>query len=283
MSDVPALTAPPTWCVMPILAHPEYTRAAIADLLAQSVPVRLLLINQGVADDFREELEQIAEEYAERVLLWSHQPPLPSLAATWNRALDCAWAAGAEAALVVNNDVRLHPRTLEYLCDARGYFEALFVSGVGVTAEQFDATYDPYLASVQVTTKGGPDFSCFLIARECHSRFYFDEHFTPAFCEDLDYHRQLLLAGEGARIFSVNLPYLHYGSATLKTLANRAQVEQAIEAGSRAYYAQKWGGPVNEETYLEPFGAGFSRPAQVTDGTATTPALQRRVLAEGGA
>src|SRR3990167_197289 len=52
------------WVIMPILAHPEYTRAAIADCLAQSIQTRLLLINQGVEDSFRDELEKIAEEHS---------------------------------------------------------------------------------------------------------------------------------------------------------------------------------------------------------------------------
>jgi hypothetical protein len=220
-------------------------------------------------------LELIAEEYPHRVLLWSHQPPLPSLSATWNRALQCVWAAGGTEALVVNNDVRLRADTVEQLATVRRLTQALFVSAVGVMPEQFDRAAglilcdDPDAEHPQLA-KGGPDFSCFLIARECHDRFAFDERFIPAFCEDLDYHRRLLLAGEGARIFSVNLPYLHYGSATLKALSNRAQVERAIEAGSRAYYAKKWGGPVNAERFVLPFH-------QTEDRDVSTPALQAMV------
>lgn len=276
----------PTWCIMPILANRAYTITAIADLLVQSVPTRLLLVNQGVEDLFREELERIAEAYADRVLLWSHQPPLPSLAATWNRALDFVWEVGGTEALVVNNDVRLHRETVERLTSVLRMTEALFVSAVGVTPEQFDPTRGLVLCDDPDSdhpklAKGGPDFSCFLISRECHhggafAAYRFDEGFTPAFCEDLDYHRRLMLAGEGARIFSVNVPFLHYGSATRKTLEapERMKLDRAIEQGSRTYYAKKWGGPVNAETFLLPFGGGWSAPSKVTDGTATTPYLQ---------
>lgn len=277
------------WAIMPILANPELTRIAIASVLAQTVPTRLLLVNQGVDDDFRDELERIAEEYPDRVLLWSHQPPLPSLAATWNRALEAAWAGGAEEALVVNNDVELHPETLKILQVVLQANQALFVSAVGVTADQFGRTVplehlwenvSPValnnIGIVPPDRRGGPDFSCFLIAFACYVRFPFDEAFTPAFCEDLDYHRRLLLAGEGKRIFSVNLPYLHHSSQTLKSVdpKERTRIERAIAAGSRTYYERKWGGPVNHETYLEPFGGGFSEPKKVEDGTATTPYLQ---------
>jgi len=79
-----------------------------------------------------------------------------------------------------------------------------------------------------------------------------------------------MLAGDGHAIFRVNLPFLHYGSMTLKTIGNRAEVEGAITRGSRAYYARKWGGPVNQETYRQPFDSTFV----VEDGSATTPYLQ---------
>lgn len=520
-------TPSPTWILMPVLGARDYTLAAIADCLRQSVPTRLLVINQGVDDDFRDELERTAEAQPDRVFLWSHVPALPSLAATWNRALDFVWAAGGTEALVVNNDVRLHARTVEVLARYCAAEDALFVSAVGVTEDQFNPHEETGIPSQpdgsRLTERGGPDFSCFLITRDCHRRFRFDEAFIPAYCvtpdtrvltanlewrpigslhpgdvlvgvdetptvtrgkharrnyvpstilsthrrrtdclrvrlvdgrhvtcsmdhqwltkypeptntpyrwrkayqlapgwriatpldpwetaetydagwlagiidgegclrdtrdnacqvqiaqkpgvvldrihevlralhipftgrvrtdnsvavveiavrrhvlrllgsvrpvrllakfvweglstfsrklpmdveiesiepvgerevvtlettsktyiaegmishncEDLDYHRRLLLAGEGRRIFSVNLPYLHYASGTLKSIdvTKKAAIEAQISAGSRAYYRAKWGGPVNEETFLEPFG----RP--VEDGTATTPWLQ---------
>jgi len=149
--------------------------------------------------------------------------------------------------------------------------EALFVSAVGVAPEQFSPEFEPF----DQHARGGPDFSCFLISRACHHRFQFDEGFVPAFCEDLDYHRRLMLAGEGHRIFSVNLPYLHYGSATLKAMepGARATVEEKIERQSRAYYQRKWGGPVNAERFVRPF-------CQTEDRDVSTPALQTMVQAD---
>lgn len=265
------------WIIMPVMAGPEMTQAAINDCLAQSVPTRLLIVNQGVDDDFRQLLEQISEEYPDRVFCWHHNPPLLSLSATWNRALEFVWQQGEKEALVINNDVRLHRMTVEALKAVLYATRSLFVTAVGVTKEQFDPTagvaidLNEYLANTG--HKGGPDFSCYLISKECHDQYPFDEQFIPAFCEDLDYHRRLMLAGDGAKIFSVNLPYLHLASQTLKQIdgKQRAQIEKTIASGSRAYYQRKWGGPVNQETFGVPFGEdGFTR----TDGTLTTPALQ---------
>jgi hypothetical protein len=260
----PPPSDPRIWVVMPVLAHPAYTEAAISDVLAQTLPCRLLVINQGVDTAFRTRLERIAED-SDRLFLWSHQPPLPSLAATWNRALRFAWASGAERALVVNNDVRLAPNTLEQLDEVMRQSDALVVTGVGVSKPQFTPGQMVLPVLYQSgrgfddcawpESQGGPDFSCFLISQSCHWRFPFDEQFIPAYCEEVDFHRRLMLAGEGRRIFGVNVPYLHYGSTTLKTVdaKTRERIERQTAAISREYYARKWGGPVNEERYRVPF------------------------------
>lgn len=258
--------AEPTYVIMPILAAPALTEAAIADVLVQSVPIRLLLINQGVDDAFRDRLERIAEQESERVLLWSHQPPLPSLSASWNRALDFVWACGGQEALVVNNDVSIPRQTVEFLRKALHREHALFVTAVGVTKEQYDpmrvfSHYDFWDAHSDgehagyLLKRGGPDFSCYMISRECHGQFRFDEAFIPAFCEDLDTHRRIMLAGEGQRIFSIDMPYLHYASQTLKTLDPKVAqaVRTQIDQQSRAHYARKWGGGCNAETFWTPF------------------------------
>lgn len=264
----------PIWVIMPVVVE-AYTETAIADVLAQSVPIRLLIINQGVPTEFRQRLERIAEDNPDRVFLWHHIPPLPSLAATWNRALDFVWETGGVEALVVNNDVRLHPETVLGLSLALRHHEALFVSAVGVTAEQFQEFSDRPRDSWthrQIgfqQPRGGPDFSCFLISKDGHQKYRFDERIL-LYTEDLDCHRRYMLGGDGDRIFSINLPYLHYASGTLKSLPpeQRRPVERMADQ-SRAYYAQKWGGPVNHERYTIPF-----QPDSDQDGV-TTPELQR--------
>jgi GT2 family glycosyltransferase len=176
---------------------------------------------------------------------------------------------------VVNNDVRLAPWTYELLEFVQRITQAWFVSGVSV---QYQGQLDLYLeqgraqavGSLGVVTdaradgrtpegftKGGPDFSCFLITKECHRWFQFDEGFQPAYHEDNDYHRRLQLAGLGDRIFGVNLPFLHYGSATIKRSPEAQAAFAPKFAQCQQYYITKWGGLPGAETYTIPFG---SRP-----------------------
>src|SRR5687767_8365300 len=130
---------------MPVLNCIEYTRDAVIDCFAQTgVNPRVLIVNQGSTTAVREELERLAE-IEPRVLVWHHEPPLPSLSATWNTALDFVWAVGGASALVVNNDVRLHHQTYVGLLGALNVGN-LFVSAVGVTPNQFqkDAEHPLY-------------------------------------------------------------------------------------------------------------------------------------------
>jgi len=263
---------------MPVMAGPEMTEAAIADCLAQSVPTRVLVILQGVSGSFRDRLEAIAEQEP-RLLIWSHDPCLPSLSATWNRALQFVWGCGGEEALVVNNDLRIDACTVLTLKLVMAEEQALFVSAVGVTQEQYDTFQKAPGITVRTMAdqKGGPDFSCFLISRRGHWKYPFDEAFIPAFCEDLDMHRRYMLGGDGDQIFSVNLPFWHLGggSQTIKTMTPEARQQHEARIGiSRKHYEAKWGGPVNQERYTIPFDA-----ASAQDGV-TTPELQR--LIQGG-
>jgi hypothetical protein len=248
----------------------DQTETALADCLGQSIEgIRVLLVDQGsTADNFA---RVFSWQIDDRVYVWHHQPPLPSLAATWNRALRFVWSVTTGPAFVLNNDVRLHPRTLELLREVMYLSGAWFVSACNVGEPVWQQMMkDPQpVVLPSPESKGGPDFSCFRITRECHDQFPFDEHFVPAYCEDLDYHRRLMLAGHRDKIFSVPVPYLHYASGTLKGMSpeQRLITEQQITQGSRAYYEQKWGGPPNQETFRVPFG-----PEPVAG--VTTPELQ---------
>lgn len=248
----------PYWIIIPALNAWHFTEQAIADCLAQTglpAPPQILIIDTGSRLEVRRELEAWTEREP-RLHAWFHRPGLPSLSATWNLGLRFVWQQGGEVALVVNNDVRLAPHTLRTLQLAQETADAFFVSAVG--RREVDMEWEPYLAGtkdwmVSFLDRGGPDYSCYLISKEGHEKYPFDEGFIPAYCEDCDNHRRYMLGGDAHRIFSVNLPYLHYGSGTVNDDPSRlAEWAWRIEQ-SRAYYVRKWGGPVNAERFVVPF------------------------------
>lgn len=264
-------STPMTWILIPHVNRPDLTRQAVLDALHQTIPTRVLLVANGATTAAQEAGYLLAADHPDRVLLWHYTPSLP-LAAVWNRMLQCAWDAGGTEALVVNNDVRLPQQLVEALLEAQRQTDALVVTPVNVGVDTYPRILPILpLEPSTLASRGGPDFSCFLITKACHEAAPFDEKFDPAFCEDLDYHRRLLLSGYGPRIFSLPIPYLHYGSQTLQAMPEekRGQAETAITSKSRAHYRAKWGGDVNQETYTRPFD-----PTSATAGV-TTPELQR--------
>ena len=275
---------PLIWAIVPFIGCIQNTKDTIIDLLYQKgVQVNVLAIDNGSdlasweeIRDWARMVGSVREGMQGKVIAWRHNPPLPSLSATWNAALDFVWGCGGDVAMVCNNDIRMKPWTVAAL---KGYQEkegALFVSAVGVTKEQYDALQE---CPGEDSHHGGPDFSCYLITELGHRKYRFDELMVPAYCEDVDMHRRYMLGGDGARIFSVNVPYLHKdnGSGTLKSFSpERAeQFHRSVAAGSRSYYKAKWGGGANEETFRYPFDNSegkVSMPCPVR--CVTTPELQ---------
>jgi hypothetical protein len=261
------------WAIVPALDLVDLTLQTCEDLLAQSIPVRVLLIDQGSSTESNDAFRAFADHHHPRVLLWSFTTPLPSLSAAWNAGLRFVWSLGHEEAWVCNSDVRVHPEMATELRQVRQETGALFVTGVGVTAAQF-ANFAMQAYELDTRQHGGPDFSCFLTTKAGHDRYPFDEAFIPAFMEDCDLHRRYMLGGDGAKIFSINLPFHHIGGGS-RTInqsdAARAKFERVAGIG-RAYYHAKWGGGPNHETFVDPFG-----PVQYPH--ATNPELQANLQA----
>jgi hypothetical protein len=247
------------WVICPTIDLPEMTITAARDILGQvDVQTRVLLISNGSSDESRAKFEAFAEACHPRVLLWSHDPPLPSLSWTWNRALQFCWEAGAEEALVLNNDVRLHPQTYSLLLQAQAKHGALLTSAVN-TGEM----PEPY--KWDLDSRGGPDFSCFLISKECHAKYPFDNNLC--WFGDNQIHRTMWLAGDGARIGSVLVPYKHLASQTIKGAdeALAAQLHARFRR-DRDYYQKAWGGLPHHETYLKAFDPASAREGVGTPG-----------------
>jgi hypothetical protein len=273
------------WSIIPYLNRFDLSAAACLDALTQGPEHRVLLIDKSQDPEIQRQSRQFASFHHPRVLLWVQDPPLTSLSATWNQALDFAWETGGTEALVLNNDVRLSETNYYLLSEIMREEGALFVTATGVTEPQFRDVLERGQSIRDLDgrlMKGGPGFSNFLISRECHAKYRFDEALIPAFCEDVDYHRRMMLGGDGQRIFGTNVVYLHIGGQTASSMSPEQQesLRLRVDAGSRAHYLRKWGGPVNEEKFWVPFSVGATAPFELRldDNVApmTTPELYDR-------
>lgn len=85
----------------------------------------------------------------------------------------------------------------------------------------------------------------------------FDENFYPAYFEDCDHFRRLMLAGEkdirvpGFECIHGEAP--HWGSSTIKSDPELNKKNGMTFVNLQQYYIRKWGGEPGQEKYNTPF------------------------------
>ena len=230
----------------------EYTEQALQDFLALVLPpgysrLQVLLTDNSAGSDEQADVEarrralQVARTCEGWGLhVWTPEPA-QTLCATWNTQLRAAWLSGADCALVVNNDVRVPRYLASHLWQIQRATKALLVTPVNVgEAYQHDAPIGMLdLPQLLHTPRGGPDYSCFLITRECHEKYPFDDRFT--YYGDNDHHERIKAAGEGERVFGLPIPYQHFGSKTIHRSEAAREKGQAHFDQCQKLYLEKWG------------------------------------------
>lgn len=165
-----------------------------------------------------------------------------SLSFCWNDALTRAFNLGHTHVLVLNNDVQIRPDTFSSLYNWSITYNTHFTTAVSVNSElELRPDDEP------TTSSPHPDFSCFMISKECWDRVgKFDASYYPAYCEDNDYHVRMHRAG--IKAVSIDLPYLHYSAGTIKH-ADPAEVAEI-----------KRGAQINREKFKNTYGCYPSDP-----------------------
>lgn len=179
-----------------------------------------------------------------------------SVSASWNLGIENALNDGCEYVLVINDDIVLSPWTIDKQIEAledEDNEKLILTTGwsTGIpSGNAWDMTSYPEPPKHNAWISGA-DFACFLITKFCFSTIgKFDENFRPAYFEDNDYHRRILLAGYEARIIT-QAPFFHYGS---KTQQKGGVVSAEAFDLCKAYYVRKWHGMPGAETFATPFG-----------------------------
>jgi glycosyltransferase involved in cell wall biosynthesis len=188
-----------------------YSKACLKTLLAQTVPVDILLVDNASSDGTT---QWAASQQAlhSNVLRVTYQE-VESVACCWNRALDWAWKRGYDEALVVNSDTELLPCTYQRL-------DEYLTKGGMITGISVDR---PPVEPEQITLNNHSDYSCFMIACWAHRQVPFDEGYAGAYFEDNDHHVRMHRAGIAAN--GTNLEFLHHRSTTLR-LADKNERER---------------------------------------------------------
>lgn len=250
------------WIVVLTRNNLHLTQKAVESFRAQDIGnVRVLAVDNGSTDSTPQFLA------TQRDITTIFNRPANSVAGGWNQALrwlfEPKWANGttplppmAEYALVVNNDVLLHKSTYRWLVEDGG----LFITAVGSRDPEKIQQVDP---PDPAKKRPHPDFSAYLIRREVVQRVgYFDEGYAVAFYEDNDMHLRLHQAG--IRAEALELPFLHYGSMTIKnsTPQERKRITDAA-AVNKEYFKRKFGFYSGTPEYYAAFGHGEPQPESI--------------------
>lgn len=235
------------WVVMPVLACRHTAVEAAKSALAQDVPTKLLVISNWATDGSREAITALqATDKRVHMINFSGRQ---SLAAVWNTGLRLLFSNGAEHVCVINDDVLLrqdHYRVCRD--DPHG-----LVTGVGVDERGWKKAKD---APLNLTFNTHPTFSAFMLKKWAWDKVgEFDENFKVAVTEDCDYHIRMHRAG--IKAICLNVPFLHYGSATSNSMtAEDRQIFMEQADKNREYFFQKWGVRVASKEYYDQFGHG---------------------------
>lgn len=154
------------------------------------------------------------------------------VAASWNWMIDHT----SDLRLICNDDLVFHTDTLEIAYN--------FIVN----------DKESYMWCSQLLAENA--FSFFGISKKCIQDIgYFDDAFYPAYYEDCDYARRLLLKGkEITKIPGLLCDHAH--SMTKKNF-NYEQLQSHHDtfAKNQAYFISKWGGMPTQETYTTPFNS----------------------------
>lgn len=260
------------YIVIPVINCLELTKAAIESIKS---PCNVILIDNKSDDgtrEYGEKMEMLRPGGIDnpniKDFIYIRNEERKSVSQSWNqgvkRALedeDCEYIA------ILNNDILLHPKTLDHLM--------AFMNKTGYVMVTADNIKDRMSAEVMMTLElphkftdfdcwpigdwraEGPDFSCFMITSETIKLVgWFDENFEAGYCEDQDYHARINRAYKHAKIHNdqgieperihakrlSTAPYFHYAS---QTVARNTVIRHDIATAhgrNQSYYIRKWGG-----------------------------------------
>lgn len=235
------------WACVLAYNNVHLTKAAVASLQAQDIEggVQVLVVENASKDGTGAWLDSRPDLTTLRLTTQD------SVAGCWNRALRWLFIEHqAPYVLVTNNDIKLRPDSYRWLVADGG----LFVTCVG--KRDPECVEPPFIAPDPANKRPHPDYSCYLMRRECFERVgEFDEGFKRAMCEDWDHHWRLQSAG--IRAECLELPFYHYGSATVKCCDSRERLDIQRQADlNREFFKHKWGVAGGSPEYYEHFASG---------------------------
>lgn len=185
------------------------------------------------------------------------------VAKSWNIGTKEAIYDGCDYILVINDDILLAPFTVDDLVEHMEKDPDIALLSGTDYKNRFSNAHD-ILTSTRLDCTPeilpAPDFACFMLRPSAFMEIGdFDEGFRPAYFEDDDYCRRIVLHPVWKIVRSQNAAFFHHGSQTQNNTEGGPVVPSPRFEINRAYYREKWGGEPGFERWSVPFnGKGLS-------------------------
>ncbi len=229
----------------------RYTKPCL-DSIKVTYPHRIILVDNGSSDETRDEASRLVGTTFQHRRYETNSGTTRS----WNYGMADGFEKGAAYVVVLNNDILCHPDCIDRLARRMERNDIGMATALDVRDEVSapeDVFAIPGSAKDGVAESEHPNFSAFVLSRHCWETVgAFDEQFFPAYFEDNDYHRRIVLAGLRAVVHPPAMFY-HFGSRTQNESCSSPIVSGGAFDKNRDYYIKKWGGPPGAETFDTPF------------------------------
>lgn len=172
------------------------------------------------------------------------------LSRAWNLGIEKAIELRYEKFYLPNTDIILKDYSLRNAINHLGFGHDFIAMNAHTSMVMF-ATDNGLNNSIYEVKNHDMSFSSFVMTRFLYNKIgKFDEQFTPAYYEDVDYLNRIKQAGIKAYRVS-NAPFYHYTQGTIKTATQLEQNDyfDYLKANKQKYI-NKWGGDIGFETKL---------------------------------
>lgn len=176
-------------------------------------------------------------------VLTQYRPQL-GVSAGWNTELRYWFEAErANHVLVIGNDTVLPPWFYSSLLS----YDVPFVTGIAVSSMDEIASQPE---KAELVTH--PDFSAYLIRRECWEKVGAFDEAMVSWASDCDYHVRAHRLG--VPLYKANVPFFHIRSRTIELAPPRERRELDLQADAdRLAFAEKWSVRLDSPKYAELF------------------------------
>jgi len=228
----------------PVLNCVKFTKDYLKSIRSDKYDLYVNIIDNASIDGTKDYLKQQMttgsdmHESVKHLHVVTNEEP-NCCAGSWNQIIENSMVKlGGEYCLVTNNDIILHPKTIDNLVD---FLEAseediVLASALNVRGA-LEKPWDilNYELDMETPHSEHPDFACYMINKKCVNVVgLFNEQFKPAYFEDNNYHDRILFRHLRA-VSTPSAPYYHYGSVTQNQVENGLVKGETFEK-NRAMY-----------------------------------------------